>query len=136
MDDIKYLFPIYQPHDTPYLVQRFCILCRAFFPGCELDIPGDGTVYVTFGTAGFAEMYPSVNPACTQYDPGEMLMILQAGEPFGDAELLWSGYDEDKFTELLKHFNRDPVGTTKFYVRKNKKAEYAAKRRHAKRRME
>ncbi len=119
----------YQPLDTPFLVQRFCIMCRAFFPECELDIPGDGTVYATFGTDGFAEMYPSVNPACTPVDPGEMLMILQAGEPFGDAELLWSGYDEDKFSEVLRQFCHDPDRTAKFYITKNRRSLLAAKKR-------
>ena len=126
---VSHIFPIYQPHDTQYLVQRFCIMCRAFFPECELDIPGDGTVTATFGKLGYADMYPSVAPGRTREDPGDMLMLLQSGEVFKNDKLLWSGYDVEKFLEVLKQFNRDPEGTTKFYVRKNKKAEYAAKRR-------
>lgn len=123
----------YQPIDTPFLVQRFCIMCRAFFPDCELDIPGDGTVTATFGKLGYADMYPSVAPNCTREDPGGMLMMLNSGEVFNDDKLLWSGYDVEKFLEALKRFNRDPVGTTKFYVRKNNKAGYAARRRSVKR---
>lgn len=124
----------YQPLDTPFLVQRFCIMCRAFFPDCELDIPGDGTVTATFGKLGYADMYPSVAPDRTREDPGDMLMLLHSGEVFKNSKLLWSGYDVEKFLDVLKQFSRDPEGTTKFYVRKNKKAVSAAKRRHAKRR--
>ena len=94
-----------------------------------MDIPGDGTVTATFGKLGYADMYPSVAPDRTREDPGDMLMLLQSGEVFKNDKLLWSGYDVETFLEVLKQFNRDPEGTTKFYVRKNKKAEYAAKRR-------
>lgn len=124
----------YQPIDTPFLVQRFCIMCRAFFPDCELDTPGDGTVTATFGKLGYADMYPSVAPGCTREDPGDMLIMLNSGEVFKGDKLLWSGYDVEKFLEALKQFNRDPEGTTKFYVRKNNKAGYAARRRSEKRR--
>lgn len=124
----------YQPLDTPFLVQRFCIMCRAFFPDCELEIPGDGTVMATFGKLGYADMYPSVAPCCIQSDPGQMLILLHSGEVFKNDKLLWSGYDVEKFLEVLKQFNRDPEGTTKFYVRKNRKAEYDAKRRNDRRR--
>lgn len=124
----------YQPLDTPFLVQRFCIMCRAFFPDCELEIPGDGTVTATFGKLGYADMYPSVAPCCIQSDPGQMLMLLHSGEVFKNDKLLWSGYDVEKFLEVLKQFNRDPEGTTKFYVRKKRKAEYDAKRRNDRRR--
>lgn len=123
----------YQPLDTPFLIQRFCIMCRAVSPDCELDIPGDGTVMATFGKLGYAEMYPSVAPCCIQSDPGQMLMLLYSGEVFENDKLLWSGYDVEKFLEVLKQFNSDPEGTTKIYVRKNKKAGNAAKRRCAKR---
>ena len=111
----------YQPLDTPFLVQRFCIMCRAFFPDCELDIPGDGTVTATFGKLGYADMYPSVAPDRTQADPGDMLMLLHSGEVFKNDKMLWSGYDVEKFLEVLKQFNRDPEGTAKFYVRKTRR---------------
>lgn len=124
----------YQPLDTPVLVQRFCIMCRAFFPDCELDIPGDGTVTATFGKLGYADMYPSVAPDRAREDPGDMLMLLHSGEVWLNDKLLWSGYGVEKFLEVLKQFNRDSEGTTKFYVRKTKKAEYYAKRRNDKRR--
>jgi hypothetical protein len=95
----------YQPLDTPFLIQRFCIMCRAFFPDCELDIPGDGTVTATFGTLGYADMYPSVAPDRTREDPGDMLMLLYSGEVFTNEKLLWSGYDVEKFLDRLKQFS-------------------------------
>lgn len=88
----------------------------------------------TFGKLGYADMYPSVAPCCIQSDPGQMLILLHSGEVFKNDKLLWSGYDVEKFLEVLKQFNRDPEGTTKFYVRKNRKAEYDAKRRNDRRR--
>lgn len=120
----------YQPLDTPFLVQRFCIMCRAFFPECELDIPGDGTVYATFGKLGFAEMYPSVPPWGIQSDPGQMLMLMHSGEMFcTDSHLLWSGYDEDKFSEVLRQFCNGPDRTANFYITKNRRSLLAAKKR-------
>ena len=121
----------YQPLDTPFLVQRFCIMCRAFFPECELQIPGDGTVYVTFGRRlGYAEMYPSVAPDGVQSDPGQMLMLIYSGESFiTGTHLLWSGYDEDKFNEVLRQFCHDPDRTANFYITKNLRTVLAAKKR-------
>lgn len=98
----------YQPLDTPFLVQRFCIMCRAFFPDCDLDIPGDGTVTATFGKLGYADMYPSVAPDRTQADPGDMLMLLHSGEVFKNDKMLWSGYDVEKFLDKLKLFCHNP----------------------------
>jgi hypothetical protein len=105
-------------------------MCRAFFPECELDIPGDGTVYATFGRLGFAEMYPSVPPNGVQSDPGQMLMLMHSGKMFcTDSHLLWSGYDEDKFSEVLRQFCHDPDTTAKFYIAKNRRSLLAAKKR-------
>lgn len=123
----------YQPLDTPFLVQRFCIMCRAFFPDCELDIPGDGTVTATFGKLGYADMYPSVAPDRTQADPGDMLMLLHSGEVFKNDKMLWSGYDVEKFLDKLKLFCHDPQKTTIELVRREHKNGMARLRRQKKR---
>lgn len=123
----------YQPLDTPFLVQRFCIMCRAFFPDCELDIPGDGTVTATFGKLGYADMYPSVAPDRTQADPGDMLMLLHSGEVFKNDKMLWSGYDVEKFLGKLKLFCHAPQKTTIELVRREHKNGMARLRRQEKR---
>lgn len=123
----------YQPLDTPFLVQRFCIMCRAFFPDCELDIPGDGTVTATFGKLGYADMYPSVAPDRTQEDPGDMLMLLHSGEVFENDKMLWSGYDVEKFLDNLKQFCHDPQKTTIETIRREHKNGMARLRRQQKR---
>ena len=123
----------YNPLDTPFLVQRFCIMCRAFFPDCELDIPGDGTVTATFGKLGYADMYPSVAPGRVREDPGDMLMMLHSGEMFENDKLLCSGYDVEKFLDTLKLFCHSPQKTAIELTRREHKNGMARLRRTKKR---
>lgn len=67
-------------------------------------------------------MYPSIPLGGISDDPGEMLILLTSGDCFSNGyELLWSGYNIEQFIDVMKQFIRDPEGTKKQYIRKNKK---------------